>query len=266
MKDSFNRVINYVRISVTDRCNFRCSYCMPKEGIKPLKEQEILSLSEIIDITKKLTQWGISKVRLTGGEPLVRKNLVDLVAHLAQIENIDELCITTNGSLLKKYAASLYEAGLDRINVSLDTIDPVKFKEITRMGSLEDVIEGIFEAKRVGFKNIKLNCVVDHDKEESDALQIAEFSRKHNLTTRFIRKMDIKSGQFWEVDGGSGGKCATCNRIRITCNGDILPCLFNDTAFNIRKYGLEKAFRLAIEHKPFKGMQSKINRFNRIGG
>ena len=148
MFDQFNRRINYLRISVTDRCNLRCTYCMPEEGIVQIPHNQVLTFEEIVEIARIAVQHGFDKVRITGGEPLVRKGIVDLVRMLKTVEGITDLGLTTNGTLLKQFAQPLYDAGLKRINVSLDTLDPQKYKAITRVGTLSDVLEGLEEAKR----------------------------------------------------------------------------------------------------------------------
>ena len=175
MFDQYNRRINYLRISVTDRCNLRCIYCMPEEGVRLMEHSDILSFEEIINFVNITIKYGVDKVRITGGEPLVRKGVVNLIESLAKIPEIKDLSMTTNGILLKQFAKQLKDAGLQRLNVSLDTIDAVKYKQITRVGNITDVIEGLLLAKELGFSPIKLNCVVDKNSSEPDAL--AEIGR-----------------------------------------------------------------------------------------
>jgi len=160
MYDKFNRKINYLRISVTDRCNLRCTYCMPETGIQLLQHSDIISFEEIVDVVKLSVGLGIDKIRITGGEPLARKGIVDLVAMIAEIPGINDFGLTTNGILLKKYAKELKEAGLHRVNVSLDTLNPEKYHQITRLGNIEDVLEGISEAQKIGLTPVKINCVI----------------------------------------------------------------------------------------------------------
>lgn len=166
MFDRFNRKLNYLRISVTDRCNLRCTYCMPEEGIKLFRHEEILSYDEIVEFTRIAVANGVTKVRLTGGEPLVRKGIVSLVRMISEIDGIRDLSMTTNGTLLKEYARELRDAGLHRVNISLDTIDPVKFRSITRFGNIGDVFDGIDSARNAGLFPIKINCVVKESKDE----------------------------------------------------------------------------------------------------
>ena len=266
MLDPFNREISYLRISVTDLCNLRCTYCMPAEGIKQMHHHKILSFEEIIEVVKKGVANGITKVRLTGGEPLVRKGIVDLVRMIAQIDGVTDLAMTTNGILLKKFAKDLKEAGLMRINISLDTMSPEKYKQITRGGDINKVFEGIEEAKKVGLNPIKINCVIFKSKNEPDAQDVARFCRKNNLQIRFIHQMNLETGEFSVVEGGEGGNCKKCNRLRLTADGNIKPCLFSDLAFNVRTYGTEKAYKLAIENKPKHGTFSRKSAFYNIGG
>lgn len=264
--DSFNRRVTYLRISVTDRCNLRCTYCMPEEGIKLLPHKNILSFEEIVEVVSYVAQRGVYKIRLTGGEPLVRKNIVDLVAMLAKIPGISDLSMTTNGQLLSTFAAELKKAGLHRINVSLDTLDPEKFRQITRGGDLQKTLDGIFAAKKAGLEPIKLNCVIEKSSEEPDAQAVKAFGDRYGFTTRFIYKMDLQKGQFSYVIGGEGGKCSVCNRLRLTAKGDIVPCLFSDLEYNIRELGIEKAIELALANKPCCGQKALHHQFYNIGG
>jgi len=264
--DRFDRRLNYLRISVTDRCNLRCRYCMPENGIKLLSHADILSYDEIAEFTRVAVANGITKVRITGGEPLVRKGIVDLVSMLSAIRGIEDLSMTTNGILLKEYASGLKAAGLQRVNISLDTIDKQRFEFITRNGSLDDVFEGISAALEAGLTPVKINCVVKESASEADAIGVTEYCRKNNLEIRYIRQMDLVNGHFYIVEGGTGGDCVACNRLRLTSNGKLKPCLFNDLEFDIRKMGYEEAIRLASEQKPECGTQNKTGRFYNIGG
>ncbi|MEW5845050.1 MAG: radical SAM protein [Bacteroidota bacterium] len=266
MFDQFNRRINYLRISVTDRCNLRCKYCMPEEGIVQIPHSQILSFEEIIEVTRVAVRNGFEKVRITGGEPLVRKGIVELVRMLTSIEGITDFGLTTNGTLLKQFAYPLYQAGLKRINVSLDTLNPDRYKSITRVGSLSDVLEGLEEAKRVGFNPIKLNCVVEKDSNEPDARAVKAFAQANGYIARFIPKMNLDEGIFGVVEGGEGGNCSTCNRLRLTADGILKPCLFSDSGYNVRELGIEKAIEMAIKNKPICGMANRTGEFYNIGG
>ena len=178
MLDRFNRKLNYLRISVTDRCNLRCTYCMPEEGIQLFRHNEILSFDEIAGFTEVAVSNGVTKVRLTGGEPLVRKGVILLVSMLSEINGIEDLSMTTNGTLLKQYAKQLRDAGLHRVNISLDTIDPEKFRIVTRTGDINDVFEGINAAKSAGLLPVKINCVIKDSKEEEEARAVAVLQRQ----------------------------------------------------------------------------------------
>lgn len=266
MLDQFNRTINYLRISVTDRCNLRCIYCMPEEGIKLIDHASVLSFEEIFDFTKVAVEMGISKVRITGGEPLVRKGIVGLVEMLSKIDGIKDLSMTTNGLLLEKYALQLKDAGLHRVNISLDTIDEQKFSSITRGGNIADVKNGITSAMNAGLAPIKINCVIKNSVNESDALAVKKYCDENGLEARFIYEMDIEKGEFGVVHGGSGGDCENCNRLRLTSDGFLKPCLFSDISINIREVDYKEAVRRALKQKPSCGNSSTAHKFYNIGG
>ncbi len=266
MLDRFNREINYLRISITDRCNLRCVYCMPEEGIKLIDHRSILSLEEITEFTKCAVKIGINKVRITGGEPLARKGAVNLVRMLAEIKEIKDLSMTTNAILLPKYARELKEAGLMRVNISLDTIDPDRYRAITRGGEITDVFNGITAAIEAGLFPIKINCVIKKSINEPDAVAVKKYCDANGLTARFIYEMDIEKGEFGIVHGGSGGDCENCNRLRLTSDGLLKPCLFSDLSFDVRKFGCEQALKLALEQKPKCGVGSTSNKFYNVGG
>ncbi len=266
MYDSFDRRIHYLRISVTDRCNHRCVYCMPAEGVTSVSHDRILSYEQIADVARCAVDMGVDKVRVTGGEPLVRKGVVDLVAMLAAIEGIVDLAMTTNGVLLSQYADELAAAGLGRINVSLDTLDEQRFRDITRGGQVKSVLAGIEAARRAGLTPIKLNCVVQRSSDEADARAVKEFGDAHGYEVRFIRQMDIAKGQYWPIDGGTGGDCVKCNRLRLSSEGLLRPCLFSDLVFDVSELGAEEAIRQAVTAKPQSGKASVNNTFYSVGG
>ena len=265
MFDRYNRQINYLRISVTDRCNLRCTYCMPEEGIRQLNHTDILSFEEIVEFTKLAVANGIKKVRLTGGEPLVRKGIVELVSMLAQIDGLEDLSMTTNGILLPQYATDLKKAGLNRINISLDTMNSDKYCQITRNGDLSKVLEGIEAAHQAGLEPIKINCVLLGQPNE-ETMRLRQFCEIKGLKLRFIHQMNLKTGEFSTVEGGEGGNCSKCNRVRLLANGDIKPCLFSDLAYNIRTLGSQEALNLALGNKPKSGTYNKSGEFYNIGG
>jgi len=264
--DRFDRNINYLRISVTDRCNLRCIYCMPESGIKLLRHEDILTFDEIKNFTEIAVNHGVNKVRITGGEPLVRKDITILVKMISEIKGINDLSMTTNGVLLKHFAYDLYAAGLHRVNISLDTIDPAKFRSITRIGNINDVLEGIEAAKKAGLSPVKINCVIEASKEEPEAKAVTRFCGDNNLEIRYIKQMDLIRGHFSMVEGGTGGNCSLCNRLRLTASGKLIPCLFNNIEFDIRNVGFEKALKLAIELKPECGSINETGSFYNIGG
>jgi len=266
MLDPFKRRINYLRISVTDRCNLRCRYCMPETGIKFLSSNEILSFDEIYDFVKVAVNLGIHKVRLTGGEPLVRNGIVQLVEMLASIPGIKDLGMTTNGVLLSRYAVDLAKAGLDRVNISLDSLDAGNFQYITRVGKLENVLDGLQAACDAGLNPIKINCVIKDKGLDQNAIAVKEFGEKNGMQVRFIKEMDLESGVFSVVKGGDGGKCHICNRLRLTSNGFLKPCLFSEVGYNIREYGYAEALELAVGNKPKRGSLNNVNNFYNIGG
>ena len=266
MYDRFNRHINYLRISVTDRCNLRCTYCMPDEGIRLMNNCDILSFEEITEVARVAVTLGIDKFRITGGEPLVRKDIVKLIALLASIQGVRDLSMTTNGIFLEDQALALKEAGLQRVNISLDTLNSEKFNEITRGGDIRRVINGIKAAKEAGLNPIKINCVVFKSSNEKDAKEVEEFGRMNNLDTRFIRQMNLESGEFSVVEGGNGGNCHQCNRLRLTANGMVKPCLFDEQEFSVRELGAEKALLSALKCKPLNGCFNSKGSFYNIGG
>lgn len=266
MFDKYNRKINYLRISVTDRCNLRCVYCMPEEGVKLIDHKDILSFDEIVDVVKIAVRKGVDKVRITGGEPLVRKGIVDLIKMISHVDGIRDFGMTTNGILLSQYADDLAKAGLHRVNISLDSMNPEKYKQITRGGDIQKVFEGIKSAKSAGLEPIKINCVIKNSSEEPDAKEVAKFCEENNLKIRYITEMDLEKGEFSIVQGGSGGDCKHCNRIRLTANGSIKPCLFSDLGYSVRDLGVEKAIDLAVGNKPQSGHENHTGKFYNIGG
>lgn len=239
---------------------------MPEEGISLLRHEDILSFDEIAGFVEVAVRCGINKVRITGGEPLVRKGIVTLVKMVAAIKGLDDLSMTTNGVLLKDFASDLKAAGLHRVNISLDTTDPEKFAYITRGGDVNDVFRGIAAAKQAGLDPIKINCVILNSKDEEDARTITEYCLINNLEIRYIRQMDLVNGHFSTVDGGTGGNCSLCNRLRLTATGMLRPCLFNDMEFDIRKMGYENAFIEAVGFKPECGSSNITGKFYNIGG
>lgn len=266
MYDSCNRDITYLRISVTDRCNLACSYCMPEQLAAHTGRKGNLDFEEITEIVRTLAPHGISKIRLTGGEPLVRKGIVELVGMISGINGIREITMTTNGQLLDKLAAKLDEAGLQRVNISLDTLDPPRYREITRGGDIRGALRGIGAALNMGLTPVKINCVITPDTTPEEIMDLKTFCSTRDLEIRFIRQMNLGTGRFWRVEGGEGGHCRNCNRMRLTADGRFIPCLFSDTEFSIKEYGIMGAYTRALEHKPERGRVNSRNTFYGIGG
>jgi GTP 3',8-cyclase len=196
--DTFGRVHSNLRISVTDRCNIRCFYCMPEENPVFMTRREILTFEEIERFVGVVVRLGINKIRLTGGEPLVRRDLPVLVRKLAAIPEVSDLALTTNGILLPELAGPLYDAGLRRINIHLDTLDPAKFKQIVRRDGFERVLEGIFACKRLGYEPVKLNAVAIRGLTEDDLVPLAQFGREHGIEVRFIEFMPLDADGKWQ--------------------------------------------------------------------
>lgn len=199
-KDRYQRPIKDLRISVTDRCNFRCTYCMPLDEYEWIDKKEILTFEEITRLATLSVRLGVDKIRLTGGEPLVRRDLDHLVNKLSAIEGLQDLCLTTNGALLAEKVGALKRAGLKRVNISLDTLDSQKFKRMTKRGDLAKVLEGIFAAKKHGLAPIKLNAVIERGVNDEDILDLVEFSRENGFPVRFIEYMDVGNANNWTSD------------------------------------------------------------------
>ena len=198
--DLYNRPVKDLRISVTDRCNFRCIYCMPQDEYEWIEKKEILTFEEITRLARLFIQLGVDEIRLTGGEPLVRRHLERLIAQLSALEGLRNLSLTTNGSLLAEKAEALKQAGLSRINVSLDTLDPERFKRITKRGDLSKVLDGLFMAKRAGLHPIKINAVIERGVNEQDIPALVEFSRENGFPIRFIEYMDVGNANNWTTE------------------------------------------------------------------
>ena len=218
--DPYKRQINYLRISVTDRCNLRCCYCMPEEGIPLIPHEHILTYEEILRIVRVFAAEGISKVRLTGGEPLVRKGIVDFVGSLSQIDGIQDLSLTTNGVLLKKFASDLKRSGLKRVNISLDSLRRDRFRQITRRDEYDPVWEGIIEALSVGLSPVKINVVAIRGLNDDEIEDFARLTLHLPLTIRFIEFMPSGGGQAWEETN-----LITAPQIqkRLLKMGDLIP-------------------------------------------
>jgi cyclic pyranopterin phosphate synthase len=301
---SYNRRITYLRISVTDRCNLRCIYCAPAKDLKFLPRADILRYEEILKVVEAATQIGINKVRLTGGEPLVRRNFLHFVASLCRIPGIEDVSMTTNGVLLKDMAKEIFDAGIGRVNVSLDTLSPLKYAKITGRQYFKNVWEGLEEAEAVGFSPIKVNVVVMKGVNDDDLPRFAKLSVRRPYHVRFIEYMPVGGGNRWKpekyiptdeiksrleafgplhriprapYDGpaeryrfeSAKGEigfisplshhfCPSCNRLRLTADGKLRPCLFADDEVDMKTplrngcshEDLKVLFQEAIGRKP----------------
>lgn len=197
MKDGQNRCIDYLRISITDRCNLRCVYCMPQEGVPCISHQDILSFEEIGQIVKAAEKLGVKKIKLTGGEPLVRKNIITLIELLREQTDVEQITLTTNGVLLEKYAKSLQKAGLTAVNISLDTLDPIRYKLITRSAELSHVLEGLEASLSINLP-VKINCVPVRELNGDQLVEIAGLGKIYPVAVRFIEMMPIGYGRQFE--------------------------------------------------------------------
>ena len=274
MQDRFGRTVDYLRLSVTDRCNYRCQYCMPPEGVEKRTHRDILTLEELAEIAAAAVQCGVKKIRLTGGEPLVRRGVVDLCRMLRAIPGMEELCLTTNGSLLPQMAKPLRDAGLDRLNISLDTLRPDRFAAMTRLGTLQDVLDGIEAAEAAGFHDLKFDTVLIGGFNDDEIGNFVDLSREHPWEMRFIELMPMGPCASWDkgrflpaetvleripglvpiesqgvarryrLPGAKGtvglispvsrGFCAFCRRIRVTADGRLKGCLHSREEISLR--------------------------------
>ena len=198
--DLLHRPMRDLRISVTDRCNFRCTYCMPFDEYTWIERQEVLSFEEIERLARIFLRFGIQKIRLTGGEPLVRKNLNRLIERLSKIDGLGDLSLTTNGALLSEQAQALYSAGLRRINVSIDTLKAERFQALTKRGNLDEVLRGVFAAKTAGMSPIKINAVVIRGTNDDEIVDLVEFARTNGFEMRFIEYMDVGNSNAWSLE------------------------------------------------------------------
>ena len=280
--DNLGREISYLRVSITDRCNYRCIYCKPEEQFEFIPHEEILRYEEIVEIIEEAVNLGVTKVRITGGEPLARKGVVDFIKKLREIKKLEDISLTTNGFFLSEYAEKLKDAGLNRVNISLDSLQEEKYKKITRGGSLEKALKGIDSALKAGLWPIKINTVLIrgiNDDEVEDFVRLAlerplnirfiEFmpsgeELKDNYRDKFISVLEIKESlaekysfrpidinlgngpaKYYQIKGGQGTIgfitalsqhfCETCNRIRLTSEGKLRPCLFSNKEVDVKQ-------------------------------
>jgi cyclic pyranopterin phosphate synthase len=239
---------------------------MPERGVRLIRHEDILTYDEITHFTRHAADMGINKVRITGGEPLARRGVTLLVKMLAAVDGITDLSMTTNGTMLADHAHDLAVAGLMRVNISLDTLDADKYRYVTRGGVVSEVLRGIAAAQNAGLRPVKINCVIKRTPDEDDARTVADYCMREGLEVRFIRQMDLACGTFSVVHGGTGGHCARCNRMRLTPEGMVKPCLFSDIGYSVRELGAKEALKRALENKPECGTANSINGFYNIGG
>jgi len=265
MHDSFDRCIDYLRISITDRCNLRCVYCMPAEGIHLLRHEDILSLEEIARVAAAAVGLGVRKIRLTGGEPLVRKGVLDLVSLLRPLRGLEILTMTTNGTLLAPVAGELRARGLDSANISLDTLDADRFAALTRGGRLEDALSGIDAAVRAGLP-VKINTVVTADAPEGDLERVSAFCAERGLGHQRIRHYDLAGQKLDQEDYERPPRCGDCNRIRLLANGTLKPCLHSDLSVPVDFSDIEGSLRECVRAKPGRGAACTTLAVGQIGG
>ena len=265
MLDSFDREINYMRISVTDRCNLKCVYCMPEEGIIKKHHNEILRYEQIYEIVKEASKLGINKVRITGGEPLVRKNIEKLIKMIRSIENIKTIAMTTNGILLEPNAYKLKEAGLNSINISLDTLDAKRYKTITRGGDLFSAIKGIETANKLGFK-LKINVVIYDEISKKELPKLHKFSKSIDAELQTIKFYNINEQKEDTTEYDRPAKCKYCNRIRLLSDGYLLSCLHSNIKVKVDFDNIKGSLMKCINIKPENGSYSDIKSLSMIGG
>ena len=270
LKDRSGREINYLRVSVTDRCNLRCEYCMPPEGIELKEHCDMLTYEEIVSIVGAAVRLGIGKVRLTGGEPLVRKGMDSLVRLLKEIDGIEEVSMTTNGILLTPdMAVRLKAAGLDRLNISLDSLDPARYRELTRCGEVADVLRGIEAAQAADFEGTKVNMVVSLPGSREDVEMMKSFCTREGLVLQTINRFSLskRTSETESLhDFDRPLPCERCNRLRLTSDGYLKPCLFSDVELKVDFDDIEDSIRKAVEAKPEEGTSCSDRSMRQIGG
>jgi len=268
MFDAYNRKINYLRVSVTDRCNLRCTYCMPEAGIELKKHADILPYEKIIRVVAVAAKLGIHKVRLTGGEPLVRKNIPFLIHELKELPGISEVSMTSNGSLLERWAVELKQAGLDRVNISLDTLDAGKYRRITRNGDIKNVLAGIAAANQAGFTGTKINMVLMPGFNDNEVETLKRFCRENGLLLQRIHHYSLHDLQSTDRNPVAERPlaCHACNRLRLTADGKLKPCLFSDLEFAIDFSNIEASLKKTVMAKPRHGISCASRENWQIGG
>lgn len=265
MYDLYNREISYLRISVTDKCNLRCIYCMPAEGVPRKKHDDLLSLEAVTAIVKAAAALGIRKVRLTGGEPLVRKGITDLTRMIKEIPGIQSLGMTTNGILIEKFGQGLKDAGLDSMNISLDTLDPERYGKLTRLGDIRHVLAGIDEAIRLQFP-VKINMVVLDDTSNREIEEMRNFCRQKNIKLQLINHYSLEKEKLDNYIFDRPPDCRECNRIRLTADGFLKPCLHSNIEIPVDMADITGSLKSAILAKPERGQVCTNRSMVEIGG
>lgn len=265
MRDSFDREIRYLRVSVTDRCNLRCVYCMPACGVQLLRHDQILSYERISLVVRAAAGLGFTKVRLTGGEPLARKGLPNLVSMLSGTPGLEKLAMTTNGTLLAPVAAELKARGLDSVNVSLDTLDPARYRELTRGGHLADALAGIDAAIDAGLP-VKLNVVALEDSTETDFDGLRNYAAGVGADIQFIRRYHLDVEKSDDASFDRPPPCDCCDRLRLLADGTLRPCLQNDIGLPVDFSDIAGSIERAIALKPRRGLVSVGLAVGQIGG
>lgn len=266
MRDSFDRTIDYLRISVTDKCNLRCTYCMPEEGVSFIPHERLLRHEEIAAIVTEGIDLGITKIRLTGGEPLVRRGIIELVAMIAAIPGLEVLAMTTNGILLPRYAKELRQAGLDRLNISLDTLDPDRYRCLTRIGFLEDALAGVDAAIAADFIGTKINMVVLRDTKQEEIEAMQRFCEERGLILQRIAEYDLEETKKDYVGVERPLPCRECNRIRLLADGTLKPCLHSNIEIPVRFDDTKSSLIETIKRKPRYGTVCSNRNMAQIGG
>ncbi len=265
MRDSYGREISYLRVSVTDRCNLRCVYCMPAEGVPLLPREEVLSFEQIASVASAAARLGFRKLRLTGGEPLVRSGLPELVGILARVQGIERLAMTTNGTLLAPVAAELAARGLDSVNVSLDTLDAARYAAVTRGGRLADALEGIDSARHAGMP-VKLNVVALEDSTDADFDELRRYAKYIGAEIQFIARYRLSEEKRDGGDYDRPPRCEQCNRLRLLADGTLRPCLHGNVAVKVDFGDLEGSIATAVAQKPKRGGICTGLEVGQIGG
>jgi len=268
MLDPFKRRISYLRISVTDRCDLRCTYCMPAEGVALKRHADILSYEQIAAVAREAAALGVTKIRLTGGEPLVRRSIETLVQGIAAIPDLEEVTMTTNGIRLPALAQPLKDAGLNRVNISIDSLDPGRYRAITRGGSLADALGGVDAALEAGLTPVKINMVILPDTPESDIQAMQTYCDRKGPTLQKIMQFSLhdRGNPGQQVHTERPPPCNTCNRLRLTADGFLKPCLFSNGEVRVDFSDIRGSLLRAVEIKPEEGTECTHRPMVGIGG